>query len=388
MGNTIINVNGVNLQLKEYDGKRFVKGSELRIAIGGVFTKKAPNVAGTMEISLGQLWEIENTSNRVGNPNMPVRIYFEEYFQNVDSDKFTLKTKAKIHDLIESYFHYKDPANVCPEMTISMPTSDNYRGLDRETFLEGMKMLSDAILSVNTRLDKITELLAKSDIPVSVSAPTETSKSPKTEKGEILEKKKYIANIPLPAFQVWKDEVFHSITGKPYKEQLAILEQTYKYMTKKYGIVWDQERKEYKEKYDTQNVTTLELAYELEQKNAANKNLLKTCIESVLSADVDEVLKKENPNFSISNVTEIDEKIPLIARVLQKNEKSLREEYYNMVYSDSTLKWGRLLRDYRRANGLPQSRPVSVFAVLDSTATGRRRGISLYSNFLRNNGLK
>ena len=163
MGNTIINVNGVNLQLKEYDGKRFVKGSELRIAIGGVFTKKAPNVAGTMEISLGQLWEIENTSNRVGNPNMPVRIYFEEYFQNVDSDKFTLKTKAKIHDLIESYFHYKDPANVCPEMTISMPTSDNYRGLDRETFLEGMKMLSDAILSVNTRLDKITELLAKSD---------------------------------------------------------------------------------------------------------------------------------------------------------------------------------------------------------------------------------
>ena len=126
----------------------------------------------------------------------------------------------------------------------------------------------------------------------------------------------------------------------------------------------------------------------MEQKNAANKNLLKTCIESVLSADVDEVLKKENPNFSISNVTEIDEKIPLIAQALQKNEKSLREEYYNMVYSDSTLKWGRLLRDYRRANGLPQSRPVSVFAVLDSTATGRRRGISLYSNFLRNNGLK
>lgn len=387
MGNTVINVNGVNLQLKEYDGKRFVKGSELRIAIGGVFTKKAPNVAGTMEISLGQLWEIENTSNRVGNPNMPVRIYFEEYFQNVDSDKFTLKTKAKIHELIESYFHYKDPANVCPEMTISMPTSDNYRGLDRETFLEGMKMLSAAILSVNTRLDKVTELLAKADVPAAGTA-IEIPESPKTEKDKILEKKKYIANTPLTGFQKWKNEVFHSITGKTYKEQLAILEQTYKYMTQKYGIVWDQERKEYKEKYDNQSVTTLELAYELEQKNVANKNLLKTCLESVLSADVDETLSKEDPNFSISNVTEIDEKFSLIAQVLLKDEKSLREEYCNMVYSDQTLKWGRLLRDYRRAHGLPQSRPVSVFAVLDSTATGRRRGISLYSNFLREKGLK
>lgn len=46
MGNTIINVNGVNLQLKEYDGKRFVKGSELRIAIGGVFTKKSTKCCG------------------------------------------------------------------------------------------------------------------------------------------------------------------------------------------------------------------------------------------------------------------------------------------------------------------------------------------------------
>lgn len=340
-----------------------------------------------MEISLGQLWEIENASNRVGNPNMPVRIYFEEYFQNVDSDKFTLKTKTKIHELIESYFHYKDSAEVCPEMTISMPTSDNYRGLDRETFLEGMKMLSDAILSVNTRLDKVTELLAKADVPAAGTA-IEIPESPKTEKDKILEKKKYIANTPLTGFQKWKNEVFHSITGKTYKEQLAILEQTYKYMTQKYGIVWDQERKEYKEKYDNQSVTTLELAYELEQKNVANKNLLKTCLESVLSADVDETLSKEDPNFSISNVTEIDEKFSLIAQVLLKDEKSLREEYCNMVYSDQTLKWGRLLRDYRRAHGLPQSRPVSVFAVLDPTATGRRRGISLYSNFLREKGLK
>lgn len=61
-----------------------------------------------------------------------------------------------------------------------------------------------------------------------------------------------------------------------------LLSETYKYMTKTYGIVWEQLRKDFYNTNKRRPASTLELAYALEHSNNVYTNLLEGCIDTVI----------------------------------------------------------------------------------------------------------
>ena len=61
-----------------------------------------------------------------------------------------------------------------------------------------------------------------------------------------------------------------------------LLSNTYKYMTKVYGIVWPQLNKDFYQMYHRKPVSTLEVAYALEQNNKVYTKLLESCLDTVI----------------------------------------------------------------------------------------------------------
>ena len=61
-----------------------------------------------------------------------------------------------------------------------------------------------------------------------------------------------------------------------------LLSKTYQYMTKNYGIVWEQLRKDFYNTNKRRPASTLELAYALEHSNNVYTNILEGCIDTVI----------------------------------------------------------------------------------------------------------
>ena len=61
-----------------------------------------------------------------------------------------------------------------------------------------------------------------------------------------------------------------------------LLSNTYKYMTKTYGIVWTQLNKDFYKTYHRKPVSTLEVAYALEKSSNVYTNLLEGCLDTVI----------------------------------------------------------------------------------------------------------
>jgi len=61
-----------------------------------------------------------------------------------------------------------------------------------------------------------------------------------------------------------------------------ILSLTYKYITKNYGIVWEQLNKEFYQANKRKAMSTLEVAYALEQSSNVYTNLLEGCLDTVI----------------------------------------------------------------------------------------------------------
>lgn len=75
-----------------------------------------------------------------------------------------------------------------------------------------------------------------------------------------------------------------------FRSYKILMSKTFAYMTKNYGIVWDQVRKEYKEETKDENpVSTTRLAFWLEQTNRITKNLTVACLDSVCK--IEDILK-------------------------------------------------------------------------------------------------
>ena len=64
-----------------------------------------------------------------------------------------------------------------------------------------------------------------------------------------------------------------------------LLSQTYKYMTKNYGIVWEQLAKDFYKTNGRKPASTLESAYALEKSNSVYTNLLEGCIDTVIKEE-------------------------------------------------------------------------------------------------------
>ena len=86
------------------------------------------------------------------------------------------------------------------------------------------------------------------------------------------------------SYAVWKTEL-NDICHKAHKDIGKYLSLTYKYMTKNYGIVWDQEEKEYKEANGHKPYSTTQLAHWMETTKPAYHNLTSACLATVVGGE-------------------------------------------------------------------------------------------------------
>ena len=82
-------------------------------------------------------------------------------------------------------------------------------------------------------------------------------------------------------FTKWKKNIT-TICRESGINEGKLLSLAYKRMTKNYGIVWEQLAKEFYQANDRKPVSTLELAYALEQSKSVYKNLLESNIDAVV----------------------------------------------------------------------------------------------------------
>ena len=85
----------------------------------------------------------------------------------------------------------------------------------------------------------------------------------------------------LTAYSIWKSQLNKACreAGKDVGKMLSL---TYKYMTKNYGIVWDQEMKDYYNAKGYRPHSTTQLAYWMENNKPACKNLTYDCLLTIL----------------------------------------------------------------------------------------------------------
>lgn len=89
--------------------------------------------------------------------------------------------------------------------------------------------------------------------------------------------------IVISDYTKWRRNIT-DICRKSGIDEGKLLSQTYKYMTKNYGIVWEQSNKDFYQKNGRKPMSTLETAYSLEQSNKAYAKLLEGCLDTVIKS--------------------------------------------------------------------------------------------------------
>lgn len=86
------------------------------------------------------------------------------------------------------------------------------------------------------------------------------------------------------AFAQWKS-VLTNLCREANKDEGKMLSLTYKYMTKNYGIVWEQFKKDYYKSEGHYPHSTSQLAYWVECSNPVHRGLTASCLQTVLSEE-------------------------------------------------------------------------------------------------------
>ena len=82
----------------------------------------------------------------------------------------------------------------------------------------------------------------------------------------------------------WKSELTEMCRSKG-KDEGKMLSLVFKYMTKNYGVVWDQVKKDFKATNGYYPQSTTRMAYWLELNQPVHKNLVAACLDSVLKEE-------------------------------------------------------------------------------------------------------
>lgn len=394
------------------DGQIYVKRSDVIKYVGDSILKKKfdkPDDS-SMEITLGELWELTNTEVKQGNPKMPVVLYNKSFFENIPHERVSDTVWDRVQNLLKTVFveESKDTNN---DSFVAEPIQNM---VSNDVFLKGCDMIVAAIeknaAETNKLLATILDTLTKEKI--SNTGNVQENEDLKKEKEEKIKKftakskvvtKKNSLNSD-PDYVAWREHVMSqcSVSNSLVASTLRL---AYQKMNKCYGIVWEQERKEFVEHYGSQPDNTMQIAYYLEKKKPAHKNLLASCVYDVAHSyyteeDVEKPSKdSKNENskpiptetlvdYKISTLNDISNKITAFAKAKQLDDKVLLSKFYNRVRSDSQVHYNRLCKDYKRRNNIGRDEIVNVLDVLDSTQNSRRRTMILYSKFMAEYGVK
>ena len=396
------------------DGQIYVKRSDVIKYVGDSILKKKfdrPDDS-SMEITLGELWDLTNTDVKLGNPKMPVVLYNKSFFENIPQERVSDTVWDRIQNLLKTVFaeESKDTNN---DSFVAAPIQNM---VSNDVFLKGCDMIVAAIeknaAETNKLLATILNILNTKE-KISNTGNVQENENLKKEKEEKVKKftvkskivtKKNSLNSD-PDYVAWREHVMSqcSVSNSLVASTLRL---AYQKMNKCYGIVWEQERKEFVEHYGSQPDNTMQIAYYLEKKNPAHKNLLASCVYDVAHSyyteedanekhsedSKDETSKpiqtEASTDYEISKLNDISTKIAAFAKARQLDDKVLLSKFYNRVRGDSQVNYHRLCKDYKRRNNIGRDEIVNVLDVLDSTQNSRRRTMILYSKFMAEYGIK
>lgn len=91
-------------------------------------------------------------------------------------------------------------------------------------------------------------------------------------------------------FRLWKQNVLRCANkvislNKDFKSTNSVLSEAYKLLRNQYGVVWEQEKKDFLDKNGRSPVSTLELQYWIEATKPQNKNLLIAKLDTLCHKD-------------------------------------------------------------------------------------------------------
>lgn len=173
-------------------------------------------------------------------------------------------------------------------------------------------------------------------------------------------------------------------TDKMETERRALLSKAYTRMRNNYGIVWEQTEKDYVQENGDRARSTLRLAYFLEASTPKCRELLQSCLRSVLEAEAAEQASKVNSaeQYHVKDLDAVEDVIERIANVKNVEPRVLRDAYHAMLQSDSTMHWKRLSTAYREKFGMASKYVLDPMKIAKSTDKAKKRAIVLFNNFV------
>lgn len=199
----------------------------------------------------------------------------------------------------------------------------------------------------------IAEVKTISDIAVILQAEQERNEQFRSSVIELLTQLVKPAVEPVPTvdpYKLWADDIGNIIKliieNTSYSNNKAVLSEAYRRMNRKYGVVFEQEKHEYYEQNGTMPENNMVLTYYIEEKNPANKGLLKSILVNIAHEEeksVDNKLK----NFPAKSIEDLDDVvIQLGGEEHAPNFVSEYRSYVAYLKRNSDINWDKYVMKY------------------------------------------
>lgn len=178
----------------------------------------------------------------------------------------------------------------------------------------------------------IAEIKGMNDIATILKEEQERNEQFRTEVIELL---KRLAPQPTQSdpYKSWADDIGNVIQliidNTEYTGNKAVLSEAYRRMNKKYGIVFEQERHEYIEQNGETPRNNMELTYYIEQKNSANRGLLKSILVNMAHEEQKPKQTNKLTNYPVASIEDLDNVIMQIGG--EEHAPSYVSEYRSYV---------------------------------------------------------
>lgn len=273
-----------------------------------------------------------------------------------------------MENFIDEYFRMKEHIEISTSPTL---TQDEYKSII--TYMEEQEQKRfDMMMSTFGRLEKVFDhfeismtnlanvVLAQNKPEVSVTEMVASTKSNYTEKG-----KAYRAEIIDLCKQI--------VALSDFEDEKAVLSACYKHLTKNYGIVWEQEIREWKEQHAyAGKVSPLNVISESDDGKYLKSmvrnillGMLDDCKKQVVApnAETENISEVNEVNTALSLATNFEEACGLIYEIAKiKNDKSpyaavtfMRTYKLMDKISTSPIDWYRYIYDYKKRMKLTKS---------------------------------
>ena len=156
----------------------------------------------------------------------------------------------------------------------------------------------------------------------------------------------------IPSWKSWKETMYQKIdricdNTTKFDKRSDVMRWIYKYMTKNYGVVWDQEAREYKERNQTSMMpSTIDVVMD--------KAMIKSIFESVL-ADMEYEYCHKNIQKAAGNVDNWTDQIiaPLVEKYGDRSNAGMvtYRRVYKKMDEDSKIAWNNLTTRYINEHG-------------------------------------